>query len=66
MFHLFELSDKLDYSAGGNDYKRLAGMYKFSRDDIEQLGLSQLRDKINLYLNVRTYRGGRVPFIRTE
>lgn len=56
--HLFELSDRLDYSASGNDYKRLAVMYKFTRDDIEQLGLSTLRgqrptEQFIRYLNMR-------------
>ena len=38
-----QLSNLLDYSASGNDYKKLAGLFGLSRDDIEQLTLSPLR-----------------------
>ena len=41
--HQLYLSDRLDYSASGNDYKKLAGLFGLSRDDIEQLTLSPLR-----------------------
>ena len=41
--HQLYLSDRLDYSASGNDYKKLAGLFGLSRDDIEQLALSPLR-----------------------
>ena len=38
-----QLSDRLDYSSTGNDYKKLARLFGLSRDDIEQLALSHLR-----------------------
>ena len=41
--HQMWLSDNLDYSTSGNDYKKLAGLFSISKDDIGQLSLSAFR-----------------------
>ena len=41
--HLMGLSDHLDYTTTGNDYKKLATMFSLPKDDVEQLSLSHLR-----------------------
>ena len=41
--HQVWLSDHLDYTTTGNDYKKLAGLFSISKDDVEQLSLSRLR-----------------------
>ena len=41
--HQMWLSDNLDYTTTGNDYKKLAGLFSISKDDIGQLSLSGFR-----------------------
>jgi len=41
--HQMWLSDNLDYTTTGNDYKKLAGLFSISKDDVGQLSLSGFR-----------------------
>ncbi len=41
--YLMGLSDYLDYTNTGNDYKKLAGLFSIPKDEVEQLALSRLR-----------------------
>ena len=41
--YLMGLSDYLDYTNTGNDYKKLARLFSIPKDEVEQLALSHLR-----------------------
>ena len=41
--HQMWLSDNLDYTTSGNDYKKLAALFSIPKDDVGQLSLSRLR-----------------------